>query len=541
MLIRLIHVLLLLTVFLKGAVSAQAVHSYNPYIDVQHYAFAMEVSDLNNEVNASAGITVIFLKSTQTVRFDLISKNREGKGMKVISVKEKDETVSFKHEKDQIIINLKNPAKRGDTAVFHIRYGGVPLDGLVFSKNKYSQRTIFADNWPNRARNWLPCVDHPSDKASVDFMVTSPAHYKVVSNGLLIEESVLEGNKKFTHWKEKVALPTKVMVIGLADFAINYLGNVDCIPVSSWVFPPDKINGFYDYAQAMEILPFFIKQVGPYAYEKLANVEAITIFGGMENAGAIFYNERSITGKRSHSEELMAHEIAHQWFGNSATESGWPHVWLSEGFATEMTHLYLENKYGPDTLSARLIADRKAVIEFAKTRYTPIVDSSEQENFLALLNRNSYEKGGWVLHMLRRKLGDSLFWTGVRTYYKKYAGSNAATNDFNKIMEEVSGIDLKDFFQQWLYRAGHPVLQMTWKYDEKRKMVLLKIIQEQKQLFSFPLELAFQNTGKSIMPIHSLNIKDKITTIEIPMPAKPMQVIADPSTNLLFQGSIKEI
>jgi aminopeptidase N len=136
------------------------------------------------------------------------------------------------------------------------------------AKTNLGQRTIFADNWPNRARNWLPCVDHLSDKAGVDFMVTAPDHYRVISNGLLEEESMMDGHRKFTHWKETVALPTKVMVIGAADFSVHNEGSVDCIPVSSWVFPQDKIKGFYDYGQAMEILPFFIKTVGTYAYKK---------------------------------------------------------------------------------------------------------------------------------------------------------------------------------------------------------------------------------------------------------------------------------
>jgi len=458
--------------------------------------------------------------------------------MNVISAFENQQPVLFDHAGDHLTIQLKNPGKAGETRTFKISYRGVPSDGLVFSKNKFGQRTIFADNWPNRARNWLPCVDHLSDKASVEFMVTAPDHYRVISNGLLEEESMMDGYRKFAHWKETVALPTKVMVIGLADFAVHNEGSVDCIPVSSWVFPQDKIKGFYDYGQAMEILPFFIKTVGPYAYKKLANVEAVTIFGGMENASAIFYNDKSITGKRSHSEELMAHEIAHQWFGNTVTESGWPHVWLSEGFATEMTNLYLENKYGADTLRSRLKKDRETIIEFAKKRFTPIVDSSERNNFLALLNNNSYEKGGWVLHMLRRKLGDSLFWQGIHNYYATYAGKNASTDDFRKIMEATSGIGLKDFFQQWLYNPGHPVLKISWQYNAKKKMLQLKIIQEQKQLFNFPLELAFKNTGSAENDKKTILIRDKITLVEIPVDAPPIQVIADPETNLLFQGKI---
>jgi aminopeptidase N len=164
------------------------------------------------------------------------------------------------------------------------------------------------------------------------------------------------------------------MVVGIADFAVDYPGETNGIAISSWIFPEQKEKGFYDYAQALEILPFYIKNVGQYSYKKLANVQSKTIFGGMENAGAIFYSESSVTGTRK-SEGLLAHEIAHQWFGDAATEIDWPHLWLSEGFATEMTHLYLESKYGTDTLLKSLKKDRATVLAFTKKTKLPVVDT----------------------------------------------------------------------------------------------------------------------------------------------------------------------
>jgi aminopeptidase N len=152
-------------------------------------------------------------------------------------------------------------------------------------------------------------------------------------------------------------------------------------------------------------LPWLEKHIAPYPYKKLANVQSKTIFGGMENANAIFYFENSVTD--TGIEALMTHEIAHQWFGNSASEKDWSHLWLSEGFATYMTHLYLEEKYGEDSFNNRREADREKVIAFSKTRNTPVSDTSASNNLMQLLNANSYQKGGWVLHMLRRKVGDS--------------------------------------------------------------------------------------------------------------------------------------
>lgn len=219
-------------------------------------------------------------------------------------------------------------------------------------------------------------MDQPGDKASFEFLVTAPEHYQVVSNGIQIEETSLSSHKKRTHWREDIPLPTKVMVIGVADFAVQHAGFVNnCIPVSSWVFPENADKGFYDYSIGTAVLAFFDQYIGPYPYRKLANVQSKTVYGGMENAGAIFYYENSVTGQRG-EEGLFAHEIVHQWFGDMATEKSFAHLWLSEGFATYLTHIYMESKYGSDSLANRLKEDRLSVLGFVKESKRPVVDST---------------------------------------------------------------------------------------------------------------------------------------------------------------------
>ena len=171
----------------------------------------------------------------------------------------------------------------------------------------------------------------------------------------------------------------------------------------------------------------------------------------MENAGCIFYAENSVTGKGT-AEGLMAHEIAHQWFGNSVTENDWHHVWLSEGFATYLTAVYLEKTYGKEKLDEQMKSARNRVLGFYKRSQRPIIDTTVTD-LMKLLNANSYQKGAWVLHMLRRKLGDDLFLEGLRSYYKKYRNRNAGTSDFQKVMEGVYKKDLSEFFKQWLYMS----------------------------------------------------------------------------------------
>lgn len=506
-------------------------------IDVQHYAIAIELSDEQDLIKCTSAITVLFLKDTSTVTFDLIAKQTNGKGMTATSVTENGQSRSFQHYGDSIAITLGSVAKTGSTRTLTISYEGVPADGLIIEKNKYQRRGFFADNWPNRARHWMPCIDHPSDKATVDFTVTAPDHFQVVANGIQAEETSLTDHRKTTRYQETVAISTKIMVIGAADFAVQRAGQVDCIPVYSWIYPEDKDKGFYDYAQALDILPWFIQRVGPYAFAKLANVQSKTIFGGMENAGAIFYAENSVKGNRS-SEALITHEIAHQWFGDMATETDWPHLWLSEGFATYMTILYFEQQHGQDTARYMRRKDREQVINFSKEYKRPVVDTAVKD-YMQLLNANSYQKGGWVLHMLRRKMGDTLFWKGIRNYYERYKGKNASTDDLQKVMEATSGQHLSRFFRQWLFTPGQPMLNITWQYDAGRKQVKGTISQLQETPFEFPLQLTIKGNNNKTINAITVPVTSKQATFTIPAAEAPTQLIPDEEVNLLFESTVK--
>jgi aminopeptidase N len=499
-------------------------------IDVQHYSFAITLNDNNDTIKGQAAITIKFLQDVSPVQVNLVKKNSAGKGMLVSSVTENGKSLSFTQDSD--VVNITSLAKTNTIHTYTINYQGVPADGLIISINKFGHRTFFGDNWPNRAHNWLPCADYPSDKASLDFMITAPDHYQVVSNGLKIEEKQLPNHTRFTHWKETVPLPTKVMVIGVADFAIDQSGIVNGIPVYSYVFPENKAVGFKSYAYAPEILAYYINKIGPYEYKKLANVQSKTVYGGMENSSAIFYFENSVGYKGA--EELMAHEIAHQWFGDAVTEKSWQNLWLSEGFATYMTNCYLEHKYGIDTLRKWEIADREKVIKFEKERYTPVIDTTVNSNYEQLLNANSYEKGSWFLHMLRRKLGDTLFWKGIRAYYAKEEGLNANTADLCKVMEQASGQNLEPFFKQWLSTPGHPDLNVSWKYDADKKIVNIVITQKQASLFNFPLKYMVGDES------HTIVISNKETTITLPALVKPKTIKMDPNVDLLAGFEVNE-
>lgn len=516
--------LLIATLLLGTGITRASSQQVNA--DVQHYDISLTLNDKNDKIDAVTGITVRFLQDVSAFRIDLVGRTQKETGMTVSSVTEGKMRIPF--QADSTGIRLAIRGKRGETHTYRITYSGIPADGLIISKNIFGRRTFFTDNWPDRAHHWLPCVDHPSDKAAVDLSVTAPDHYTVVANGVKTEETQLAGQLKRTRYSEKAPLPTKIIAIGVADFAVDHTADVQGIPVYSYVYPENKEKGFRAYAPAAKILEYFIGKIGPYAYGKLANIQSTTIYGGMENAGAIFYAEESVSSP--YVEELLAHEVAHQWFGDAITETGWQHVWLSEGFATYMTLLYMESKYGTDTLKAELADDRLKVIALNARRHTPIVDTAVHSNYKQLLNANSYQKGSWVLHMLRRQVGDSIFMRGIRDYFAAFKGRNANTEDFRHAMEKAGAPDLTAFFQQWLYTAGMPVLKVDLSPVNDDKTVTVTIRQMQKPLFSFPLEYVLTSDAT----LKRINIDSEITTIKVPLTGADDNIHLDPHVNLLF-------
>jgi len=509
-------------------------------IDVLHYKFEINLNDQNDTVYGKATITFIPKESISFSTFDLTNRSMQ-KGMIITGggiVKAHSPIEKISHENDKLIYYFQKSISPGDTIIITINYKGIPSDGLIISKNKFGDRTFFADNWPDRAHHWLPCVDDPADKASFEFIVTAPSQYQVISNGVKVEEKDIDDNKKMTHWKEDVPLSTKIMVIGVAKFAMKeFSDSPKNIPVSAWVYPKDSVQGFKNYSVAPDIIKFYSSYVGAYPFNKLANVQSTTIYGGMENASAIFYNESSASSTES-VESLLAHEIAHQWFGDMLSEKKFAHLWLSEGFATYFTHLYLEKKYGKTQLETEMKQDREQVVAYSKETKNPVVDFNSP--FKDLLNPNSYQKGSWVLHMLRREIGDSAFKKIIQTFYDRFKGGNADTKDLEMIVEEITKKSWKKFFDQWLYVAAIPDLEIKWFYSAKEKTASITIDQKQDVAFDIPIEFSFiDRLGNKT--IKKLRIDQPEQTFSIPVKAKTAKIEIDPHTSLLFSGSIQEV
>ncbi|MFO7674651.1 MAG: M1 family peptidase, partial [Lutibacter sp.] len=245
----------------QSAITAQNYKQRFNEIDVKHYNLAIEVNDSTNNIQGKMTVSLTFKQLVNAFDLDLVQQDSTGKGMLITSVFQNNDSVTFTHNDNKINIQ-PNAIKTDSIYTFEITYNGVPKDGLIIGENLHGDRTFFADNWPNRAHNWFPCVDHPSDKATVEFTIKVPNHYQAIANGYLFEETNLSHDLRLYHYKSAEPLPTKVMVIGVARFAVQHLGETQNIPVSTWVYPQNKEQGFYDFANTKNILDFFIEKFG---------------------------------------------------------------------------------------------------------------------------------------------------------------------------------------------------------------------------------------------------------------------------------------
>ena len=549
-------------------------------IDVLHYRFELALSDESDRIEGAATLAVRFLADgVEAFELDLVgTASGSSSGMLVVNVTRAGSTppvvaperLSFSHSTDRLRIALATPSRRGEIRRFRIAYAGVPQTGLVIGPNKHGDRSFFSDNWPNKARHWLPTVDHPYDKATSEMIVTAPNHYQVISNGLLVEQTDLAGDElervrsaaampgasfRRTHWRQSVPIATWLYVLGVARFAVQEYDTFDGKALQTWVYAQDRDAGFYDFAEpTKQVLQYYSDTIGPYAYEKLANVQSNSVGGGMEAATAIFYGDNSVTGDRSvRWRNVIIHEIAHQWWGNAVTEDDWDHVWLSEGFATYFTLLFRDYAYGRDDFLEGLTGARQRIIDFYADNWDYRVVHDNLDDMGQVTTGMTYQKGAWFLHMLRGRMGDDRFWQGIRDYYRLYMNGNASTDDFREVMESASEpmVDLTSFFDQWLYQGGYPKLRGRWEWDAGAGELVIELEQLQ-ETYAFELTIpavihiasspdagargARTGAGGDRQTIsRELLLSAASTRIRIALDREPSDVVLDPDTWVLME------
>ncbi len=514
---------------------------YRAGVDVLSYDLSLELPRTGNAIRGVATLAVRHTTKLDTLVLDLVR-------LTVDSVRSDGVRVPFTRTPNEIHIPFR---PNGKFAVrVEVAYHGAVEDGLIVRTDSAGRWTGFGDNWPNRARYWIPSVDHPSDKATVSWTVAAPAERTVVANGVLVDRTTLSDGRVRTRWRESHPIAVYLMVIAAAPLVEYSLGNTacgygeegapgganGCVKQFVYVAPEQRPTLPGAFSRAGEIVRYFSSLVGNFPYEKLAHLQSSTRFGGMENATAIFYDDAAFrTGRMS--EGLIAHETAHQWFGDAVTEREWPHLWLSEGFATYFAALWTAHAHGDTAFHNAMAVIRFTVLADPVDVPThPVIDTVPRE-LLSLLNRNSYEKGGFVLHMLRHQVGDSAFFGALRAYYTSYRDGTVLTDDLRQAMERTSGQPLGWFFDQWLRRPGFPELDVTWSSDPSSQQVTLDIVQGSRfGAFRFPLTVELQGANGAAERATVLVPAEPRARIVLPRSARPFPptaLVVDPDVELL--------
>ncbi len=491
--------------------------------DALHYDITLIPSDTSNHVLGEVQ-TTWRLGSTDPVRMQLDST------MRVIRVlvdgKPNTRLSRTMYARSSTEVDVPHQKRAGDSIGTRVRYRGFPRDGLIIGRNSYGNRTIFADNWPNRAHYWFPTPDVPGDKATVSFHVQVPLDHQVIANGTLEKVDTLPYGNAVWHYALSTPIPVYTMVVGIGRLARTPLPraacSVRCVPLTLWTYPEDSAYAAVAFRRAGAMLEYFSRLIGPHPFPTLAHVESSTRYGGMENSTAIFYDQKLYREKKL-GEPLIAHETAHQWFGNAVTAREWPHLWLSEGFATYLSAMWTGHTQGDSAFRSVMDTAASTIFESPATG-RPVVDTAGADPG-ALLNSNSYEKGAWVLHQLRGIVGDSAFFGGLRRYYASYRDSTALSPDFARIMSEAAGSNLDWYFRQALTQPGYPVLNLKWMH--KGKQLTLDVVQEQKAEW-----------GTYRMPDLELRIDDKAVRVDVEgrntrtvvdgIASKPKKIEVDP-------------
>jgi aminopeptidase N len=533
----LISVVAVAQLAVSHVVPAQEPRPYRPAFDVVDYALTIDLPDTGATIRANALLSVTRTGKSDTLVLDLLD-------LVVDRVSVDGRAVRFTRLPATIAIPLSR--KRGAQYKVSIDYGGAVSDGLIVRTDSAGRWTYFGDNWPNRARHWIPSIDHPSDKATVTWRLRAPAGRTVVANGKLVSTHAVRDaagvERVESVWRESRRIPVYLMVIAAAPLEQFNLGDTDCglaelqrcVPQSVYTAPEQR--GFLPgpFARVGEIVQLFSNLVGPFPYEKLSHLQSSTRFGGMENASAIFYSDAGFRG-RSMTDDVVAHETAHQWFGDAVTERDWPHLWLSEGFATYFAALWARAARGDSAFRIQMSAVRDLVLaDTSAVPKRPVIDTIET-NLLALLNRNSYQKGGFVLHMLRAQVGERAFFDAVRGYYAKHRHATAVTDDLRAEMERASRQKLEWFFDQWLRRPGYPEATATWSYDAATHEVVIRVPHGARfGAFQFPVTVAaIDSAGVAHRATAQMTATTGAQQLRIPLAAPPTGVVLDPDVELL--------
>jgi aminopeptidase N len=411
--------------------------------DVQHYTIQLAIDVANSTIS---GTTTIAALSTEI----LTSFNLDLDGLTVDSVTVNAAPATFSRNQYELTITPVTALAADQLFTVTVAYGGVPEPvsdpGVPFEAVgwlDYDAAGIYVVSEPSGAMSWYPGNNHPLDKATYTFRITAPEPYVVAANGLLVE-AIDEGDSRTYVWEANDPMASYLATINIAEFEMIQEEGPEGLPIINF-FPPARSRWLQrDFAPTAAMIAYYSDLIGPFPFESYGAIVMDVPFGG-----ALETQTRPVFGSTATMEMIVAHELAHQWFGNSVSLASWQDIWLNEGFATYLHHLWTEHTKGKRVFDATL----RGMYTTMKLRQ---MSPPGKPDLSGIFDASVYTRGAWTLHALRLTVGDDTFFQILRTYYDRFQNSNASTADFIAIAEEVSGQSLDALFQAWLYAEAVP-------------------------------------------------------------------------------------
>lgn len=565
---RLAASLVLLVIFsgILSSAIAQAVDRYSApvraererFFDVLHYRIELQFDVPSKSFTGETTVTLTPLRES----LSFISLDAETFTVDRV-LDESDARLGFTHNDGTLTISLPRAVGFGDTLSVTVHYGArnVDIDGTKYGVGaNYEVGIGFVDetadhpplintlSFPEGARHWFPCFDHPSERATQETIVVVPENYKALSNGLLVNEAYDPYRKTRAYfWRQSLPHPTYLFSVVAGPYVVVEDSYRD-ISVNYWVFPEDEKDALRSFGRTPEILDFLADYYGvPYPWEKYDQITIPGIGGGAESTTATLIGLSTLHDEKGDqdfpSHWLVAHEAAHHWFGDLIGYRDWTYTWLSESFATFSEYLWSAHDLGRDEGSLNLENKKDAYLRESNNRYQrPIAFDRWQypnDNF----DRHTYEKGAVVLHMLRDLIGEVEFRRVLQAFLTDHAFEPVDTHDFVKTIKEVTGRNLEWFVHQWIESPGHPVFDVELLPGDRENERLLRVQQTQDfasgiPVFNVPIRIGvYTSSGKQQ---HNFWMESRDTTYVLPTPGRLLMVRFDEDNRLLKEYSFEK-
>jgi len=544
---------ILITVILPAlpltAVRARADQPYAPSKDYDlesvrtHLWFDLAQRKVRGEVS----------ESLSALRDDVTTLTLDSVGLIIDNVTVDGKPAKFTTGADKLSVSLARPAKRGEQHELFIKYEGRPKKGLYFilpdENYPHQPQELWTQGEAEDTRNYIPIYDYPNDRLTSEMILTVPASWITISNGKLLSvKAAADGETKTWDWKQSEPLSSYLISVIAGDF-VERDDTWRGVPLRYVVPRGQEYKIETSFSHTKQMLDLFSQKLGvPYPWAQYAQtfVDDFTE-GGMENTSATTLTVRELVNPalaaetRTGADVVESHELAHQWFGDLVTTKDWANLWLNEGFATYFEHYWTEQHFGADDAAYEFWREQNQW--FRQKRMYPV----------AIVNRNFkdsdeyagdiYTKAGWVLKMLREKLGDAEFFHALHVYLETYRGQNVVTADLQSSIEKATSINTDEFFHQWIYRAGAPQFQVSYTYDEAAHQVKLEVHQTQKieglvGLFDVPIDVEI--TTADSHETFPIEVSQAAQSFTFSADAAPKMVLFDKGDKILKSLDFKK-